>query len=266
MTTPPRRRANAPHAAATTPRDAARAAPTTTTTPFVAFDAPLVRGRFVRRYKRFFVDVVLDDGTPATAHTANTGTMAGLLVEGAPVLLTRHDGGRRALPLELEAICPAEAWVACNTIRANRVAAAFLQAGVVDGLDPSSGPLSREVDVGDGSRIDFALGDTLIEVKSVTLREGARALFPDAVSARGQRHLQVLCDHVAQKPGARAALLFLVQREDVDDVAAAAAIDPAYARLLGTAARAGVLLRAARVSVDVDAGGLGFAGLVPVRA
>lgn len=235
--------------------------------PSVLFDAPLVRGRFVRRYKRFFVDVVLDDGTAATAHTANTGTMAGLLVEGAPVLLTNNEHGKRAYPLEVEAIRPASSWVACNTIRANRVARAFLAAGVVDGLTPALGTLASEVKVGDGSRIDFALGDVLVEVKSVTLREGDRGLFPDAVSERGQKHLRLLIERARTSKDATAAgLLFLVQRDDVDDVAAAAAIDPAYARLLSEAARAGVVLRAARVNVDDVAGHLRFGGLLPVRA
>jgi sugar fermentation stimulation protein A len=233
----------------------------------VPFDAPLVRGRFVRRYKRFFVDVVLDDGTTATAHTANTGTMAGLLVPEAPVLLTNNTGGKRAYPLELEAIRPGGSWVACNTIRANRVARAFLASGVVDGLTPALGTLSSEVKVGDDSRIDFALGDTLVEVKSVTLREGDRGLFPDAVSARGQKHLQLLTERArASGSPVAAGLLFLVQREDVVDVAAAAAIDPAYARLLSLAARAGVVLRAARVVVDDIEGTLRFGGLLPVRA
>jgi sugar fermentation stimulation protein A len=237
----------------------------------VPFSAPLVRGSFVRRYKRFFVDVMLEDGTPTTAHTANTGTMTGLLVPGAAVLMTRHDGGRRAFPLELEAIRPDDSWVACNTIRANRVAEAFLAAGLIEDLTPALGPLTREVPAGDGSRIDFALGDVLVEVKSVTLRDarqdgqdGARGLFPDAVSARGQKHLQVLIDHAARGTGIRAGLLFLVQRDDVDAVAAASAIDPQYARLLAEAARAGVVLRAAKSIVDVDAGGLRFGGLVPV--
>jgi sugar fermentation stimulation protein A len=233
----------------------------------VPFDTPVVRGRFVRRYKRFFVDVVLENGEPATAHTANTGSMTGLLVPDAPVLLTRHDDKRRKLPLELEALCPAGAWVACNTIRANRVAAAFLVAGVLGDLTTALGPLRREVAVGDDSRIDFALGATLVEVKSVTLREGSRGLFPDAVSKRGQKHLQVLIEQARRGASeARAALLFLVQRNDVCEVAAAAAIDPDYARLLTEASRAGVILMAARVVVDVDAGGLRFGGLLPVRA
>jgi sugar fermentation stimulation protein A len=228
--------------------------------PFVAFGAPLVRGTFLRRYKRFFVDVD-SDGAVTTAHTANTGTMQGLLLPGAPVWMTRNDDGKRKFPLEVEAIDVGTSLVACNTIRANRVARAFLEAGVVDDLTTKLGPLQAEVKQPDGSRIDFALGDALVEVKSVTLRDGARGLFPDAVSERAQRHLEVLIDAARTRT---AALLFLVQRTDVDDVAAAAAIDPAYARLLGTAARAGVVLRAARVVVDVPGGALRFGGLLPV--
>jgi sugar fermentation stimulation protein A len=231
----------------------------------VPFEAPLRRARFLRRYKRFFVDVAFDDGTQVTAHTANTGSMSGLLVQDAPVLLSLQASQKRAYPWELEAIRPASSWVACNTIRANRVARAFVAAGLVDGLVPTAGPLTTEVSLKEGCRIDLALGSLLIEVKSVTLCEGRRGLFPDAVSVRAQKHLRALIEHARNHKAPSAALLFLVQRDDVDDVAAASAVDPTYATLLDQAASAGVLLRAARVIVDEVHAGLRFGGLVPVR-
>lgn len=232
------------------------------------FAEPVVRGRFLRRYKRFFVDVDID-GVVHTAHTANTGAMTGLQIEGAPVLLTRHDGTKRKLPLEVEAIHVGSSWVVCNTIRANRVAGVFLRAGVIDVL--GSDVTGTEVKV-DDSRIDFRVGVRLVEVKSVTLRGvfGAHddvGLFPDAVSERALKHAQLL-----QNYAPNSAALFLCQRADVSSVAPAVLVQPAYADALRRARDAGVLLIAARVVVDESIVGptgepgaaLAFGGLLPV--
>ena len=184
--------------------------------PRLTFAEPVVRARLVRRYKRFFVDVEID-GVIHTAHTSNTGAMTGMLIEGAPVLLTRHDGKKRKLPLELEAIHVGTSWVVCNTIRANRVAGVFLRAGMFPGLGDDV--LGTEVKVGD-SRIDFQVGTRLVEVKSVTLRAGNGAIFPDVKSERALKHALLLRAHAPHS-----AALFLCQRTDVDSVAAAVEID-----------------------------------------
>lgn len=221
--------------------------------------APLVRGRFVRRYKRFFVDVVVEGSDDVvTAHTANTGAMTGMLIDGAPVLLTRHEGGSRKLPLELEAIDVGTSWICCNTIRANRVAEAIVAAHVfVDDFGAFSS-ISREQTLGD-SRVDLCLVDDqgatacFVEVKSVTLRSGDVARFPDAVSERATKHVDNLA-RVARKHrkhgGPRAALLYLVQRDDCAAVGPAKDVDPAYARAVKRAVSAGVVVVAAAVSVD----------------
>jgi len=232
----------------------------------------------VRRYKRFFVDVEVD-GVTLVAHTANTGAMTGMLRDGAPVLLTRHDDPKRKLHLELEAIrvdggvgdvgapvgdVGGGSWVSCNTIRSNRVAEAFVRGGVF----PEFGAcvdVRRERSLGD-SRVDLQLvhaGDdvTFVEVKSVTLREGARGLFPDAISERATKHVNELAK--AAKKGHRVFLLYLVQRNDVDVVAPAAAIDGDYAKAVANAANAGVGVVAAAVRVDDD--GIGFARRVAVE-
>ncbi len=221
--------------------------------PRLEISEPIVWGRFVRRYKRFFVDVDID-GVVHTAHTANTGAMTGLLVEGAPVLLTRHDKKTRKLPLEVEAIHVGTSWVVVNTIRANRVAQAF----VVGGAFPELGSIVEGTEVKHGeSRIDLKVGGRFVEVKSITLRDGARAIFPDAKSERATRHahaLTALAREATQPESAHigAAALFLCQRTDVDVVAPADAIDPVYAAALRAAKDAGVLMLAAAVDVDLD--------------
>jgi sugar fermentation stimulation protein A len=227
------------------------------TVPRLTFAEPVVMGRFVRRYKRFFVDVEID-GVVHTAHTANTGAMTGMLIEGAPVLLTRHSTKKRKLELEVEAIDVGTSWVVCNTIRANKMAAVLLRAGVFEAL--GSDVLGAEVRVGD-SRIDFQVGNRLVEVKSVTLREGHMGLFPDTVSERALKHATLLLEHAPHS-----AALFLCQRTDVDSVAPAERIQPAYAAALRVAAAAGVIMVAARVGVEHDdtTASLVFAGIVPV--
>ncbi len=231
---------------------------------FCSFAEPVVRGTFLRRYKRFFVDVEVD-GVVHTAHTANTGAMTGLLVEGAPVLLTRHDKKTRKLPLELEAIdvgggTGASSWVVVNTIRANRTAGAFIRAGVFPELGTEV--TGTEVKV-DDSRVDFTVGTRLVEVKSVTLRVGAVGRFPDARSERALKHADMLRAHV----DGGAALVFLCQRTDVERVAPADDVDPAYGVALRRAAAAGVLMLAASVAVTFDDDGaaqLSCGGRLPV--
>ncbi len=229
----------------------------------------------MRRYKRFFVDVEVD-GVTCTAHTANTGAMTGMLIEGAPVLLTRHDNPKRKLDLELEAIdvgtSATPTWVSCNTIRSNRVAEAFVRGGIFPELG-SFLDVEREQPLGK-SRVDLKLqhglkdagGDvTFVEVKSVTLRDDRhgvrRALFPDAVSERATKHVNELAR--AARKGQRVFLLYLLQRNDVDVVAPAKAIDEDYAAAVKRAVKAGVNIVAA--AVDVAEAGIGCAGRVAVE-
>lgn len=225
----------------------------------IPFAEPVVTGRLVRRYKRFFVDVEID-GAVVTAHTANTGAMTGLLVEGAPVLLTRHDKKTRSLPLELEAIHVGTSWVAVNTIRANRVAAAFVRGGVFPEL--GSDVTGSEVRV-DDSRVDLMVGTRLVEVKSTTFRVGTEGAFPDARSERATKHAELLREHAARG----AAIVLLAQRTDVEAVRPADEVDPVYGQALRRAAAAGVLVLAAAVEVIATPGhaGLAFARRLPVR-
>jgi sugar fermentation stimulation protein A len=208
----------------------------------LAIDASL-RGRLVRRYKRFFADVETEDGRTLTVHCPNPGSMIGCAIPGAAVRCSTSDAPRRKLRHTLEMIRIGRAWVGLHTGRANAVAERALRAG---GLPELSGyrELRREVPIRD-SRLDFRLRgrprdprDAWVEVKSVTLAQGSLALFPDSVTERGRRHLETLM--ALRRGGGRAVMLFLVQRADCDRVAPADAIDPAYGETLREAVRYGV--------------------------
>ncbi len=218
------------------------------------FPDPLVRGRLLRRYKRFLADVALEDGGEVVAHCANPGSMMGLAEPGATVWLSPANNPARKLKYSWELVeVPGQeggekgaALVGIHTGRANALVAEALEDGRIAEL-ASYARRRAEVAYGSGSRVDFLLEPDAeasrppcyLEVKSVTLRRGGRlAEFPDAVTARGAKHLAELA--AVARQGARAVLFFLVQRGDCDAVAAAADIDPAYAAALSEARAAGV--------------------------
>jgi sugar fermentation stimulation protein A len=218
---------------------------------------PLFEARLVRRYKRFFAEVEhAASGELITAHCPNPGSMLGLLEAGARVRCSTSSDPKRKLAHTLEMIEVGGAWVGVHTGRANPLARAALEAGSVPELRGYA-ELRAEAVPEPGARLDFALArhargepDAWVEVKSVTLsRRLGLAEFPDAVTARGVKHAEVLAR--LAKRGARAVLLFLVQRDDCEAVAPADDIDPSYGRALRDAAAQGVLVRAlgARVSV-----------------
>jgi len=205
-----------------------------------------LRGRFLRRYKRFFADVESEDGRMLTVHCANPGSMLGFDRPGAPVRCSTSDDPRRKLRHTLEMMRVGRTWVGLHTTRANQVVGRALEAGAVPELRGYRA-IRREVRVDERSRLDFALlrhprdeRSAFVEVKSVTLCAGSVALFPDSVSERGRRHLETLAR--LRRRGHRAAILYLVQRADCDRVAPADDIDPAYGAALRCAADAGVEL------------------------
>lgn len=216
-----------------------------------------VRGRLLRRYKRFLADVETDAGETLTVHCPDPGSMRGCALPGARVRCSVHESPRRRLRHTLEMIRVRGVWVGVNTALANAVVAAALEAGVPARLSGYA-RLEREVTAAPGSRLDFRLSGRprdarplWLEVKSVTLAEGRRGLFPDSVSERGRRHLETLAGRA--RGGERAAMLFLVQRADCDVVSPADAIDPGYGRALRCAARAGVELFALGARVGARA-------------
>ena len=210
------------------------------------FPDPLLPGTLVGRYKRFLADIVLDTGEAVTAHCANSGSMLSVDAPGAEVRLSPARNPERKLRYTWEMIRIDGGLVGINTGHPNGLAAEAVKAGTIPEL-AGYASLRREVRYGRNSRIDLLLEGNgrppcYVEVKNVTLRRGggadAPAEFPDAVTARGAKHLEELAAMVGA--GHRAVMLFLVQREDCPRFAIAADIDPAYAEGLARARAAGV--------------------------
>lgn len=214
---------------------------------------PLVEATLLRRYKRFLADVRFADGVERTVHCANPGSMRGLAVEGARCAVLDTGDPKRKLPWSLELIEVDGAWVAVNTGRTNALVAEALASGPLAGWRGAA-TVASEVKCG-GSRIDFALDDAAgrrwVEVKQVTLVDGAVAMFPDARTKRGVKHLDELAERVTDH-GERATLLLVATRGDVDRFRPAAHIDPDWAAALRRAMDVGVDVQAWRCDVSLD--------------
>lgn len=216
------------------------------------FSAPLLGGHLIRRYKRFLVDVRLDDGSEVTAHCPNSGRMTACIGEGWPVRLSQSDNPRRKLPYTLEMVHNGSCWIGVHTGRANAVVREAVEAGDVPELGGYDA-IRPEVAYGRGSRIDLLLSRgssrCFVEVKSTTLVDGRGAyLFPDAVTERGRRHLHELAEQAAA--GDRAVVLFLIQRGDGAFFRPAVEVDPAFDRALRDAVAGGVEVLAYRAAVS----------------
>lgn len=207
------------------------------------FAKPLQRGRLIRRYKRFLADVMLDDGREVTAHVANPGAMLGVSAPGLPVWLEPNDDPKRALRFAWRLAELDGGWAGVDASLPNRLVREALAAGGVPALAGYTA-FRPEAPTGKASRIDFlatspGLPDAWLEVKNVHLcRRPGLAEFPDCVTARGARHLEDLAALVAT--GARAIMLYVVQRTDCAAMTLAADLDPGYARAFAAARAAGV--------------------------
>ena len=218
------------------------------------FDQPLLPATLVRRYKRFLADVVLADGTPLTVHCPNSGAMTTCAKPGMPVLLSDSQNPKRKLRYTWELICMDGTWVGVNTINPNKAVSGFVAAQCIPEL-AGYAHLRREVSYGsDGkSRIDVLLSDgqrsdCYVEIKNATMRVGAHAAFPDAVTSRGQKHLEALM-HVRQR-GERAVIFFFIGRSDCARFRPADEVDPRYGVLLREAVATGVEVLAYRMAFD----------------
>lgn len=207
------------------------------------FSSPLVHGRLVSRYKRFFADVVLDDGAAVTAHCPNPGAMLGVAEPGMGAWLSRSDDPKRKLAHTLELVEVGNRLVGVNTLNPNRIVAEALAANAIAEVAGYQA-VRREVKYGEASRVDFLLTDPArpacwLEVKNCHLsRNPPLAEFPDCVAARSAKHLRELA--AMTRTGDRAVVLFTVQREDCEAFSACRDIDPKFAAALDEAADAGV--------------------------
>ncbi len=215
------------------------------------FTKSLIKGKLIKRYKRFFTDVKLQNET-VTAHCPNTGSMKGLLDEGNEVYLLPNNDPKRKLKFGLEIIKSRKNLVGVNTHMANRIAQHGLENNLINELK-NNDVIKPEVFFNKETRFDFLLEKksqkSFVEVKNVTLfRDKNTAEFPDAVTSRGSKHLLTLIDAI--KKGYKSYLLFLVQIQNMKYFKIAKDIDEQYYKNFLLAKKAGVNFLAYRCNIS----------------
>ena len=217
------------------------------------FHPPLTTATLIKRYKRFLADVTFDDGSTATVHCPNTGSMLSCSTPGSRVAISRSDNPKRKYPYTLEMVEGDNTWIGVNTSRTNNLVAEAITEGKIAEFHGAES-IRKEVKVSDSSRLDLAVDvdntTTYIEIKNCSLAQNGCAMFPDAVTARGTKHLEELSRLAAA--GEKSCIFFLVQRLDADRFAPAEHIDPLYSETLRKAADAGVLVLAYQAEVSPE--------------
>ncbi len=210
-------------------------------------------GILVKRYKRFLADIALEDGSILTVHCPNSGSMRGCSTPGSPVIISKSDNLKRKYAWTLEMVQERGVWIGVNTSLTNRIVREALENGTIDDFGQITS-VQAEVKVSAGSRLDFlvqtAAGPVYIEVKNCSLVEGNIAMFPDAVTVRGTKHLRELERLCTAE--VRAAVLFCIQRSDGICFRAAREIDPVYSDTLIEVQQKGVYVLAYRALVQPD--------------
>ena len=202
------------------------------------FENKLISGIFIKRYKRFFVDVQIENKL-VTAHCPNTGSMLGLLNEGNKVWLTKSDNPNRKLKYTLQIIEDNKSKVGVNTHLTNKIVLNALENNLIKEFNKDI-KIKPEVRFGESTRFDFLVSKknykAFIEVKNVTLKRKPKiAEFPDAITSRGAKHIHELIK--ASKKGYKIYIAFIIQREDCDQLSIASDIDPEYSQILSKAIR-----------------------------
>ena len=215
------------------------------------FTKSLVKGKLIKRYKRFFTDVKLAKDI-VTAHCPNTGSMKGLLDEGNEVYLLPNNDPKRKLKYGLEIIKSRKNLVGVNTHMANRIVEHGLKNNLINELK-NNDTIKPEVFFNKETRFDFFLEKKnqkiFVEVKNVTLfRNKDTAEFPDAPTARGIKHLLTLIDAI--KKSYKAYLIFLVQIQNMKYFKIAKDIDEEYYNAYLKAKKAGVNFLAYRCDIS----------------
>ncbi len=205
------------------------------------FTKSLIKGKLIKRYKRFFVDVKINNKI-VTAHCPNTGSMMGLIDEGNDVYVLKNDDPKRKLKYGLEIIKAQKKLVGVNTHMANKIVSHGLSKNLIKELE-NNDTIKPEVFFNKETRFDFLIEKknqkSFVEVKNVTLfRDEKTAEFPDAITSRGSKHLITLIDAI--KKGYNAYLIFLVQIQNMEKFKIAKDIDSEYYKNYLVAKKAGV--------------------------
>ena len=201
------------------------------------FTNSLIKGKLIKRYKRFFTDIEVNNKT-LIAHCPNTGSMMGLLDKGNDVWVTKQNDPKRKLKFTLEMIKVKKRIIGVNTHRANRIVEHALNNKLIDEFK-SIKNIKAEFKYSDDTRFDFLCDKKILEVKNVTLlRDDNVAEFPDAVTSRGSKHLKMLINSI--KKGYKPYVLFLTQIQDIDKFKIAKDIDANYYKDYIEAKKAGV--------------------------
>ncbi len=217
------------------------------------FTKTLIKGKFIKRYKRFFVDIKLNKEV-ITAHCPNTGSMKGLLGNNNDVLISKNDNPKRKLKYTLEIIKVKKNLIGVNTHLANKITYHGLSNNLIDELRNNE-YIKPEVFFNKETRFDFLLEKNkqkkFLEVKNVTLfRKPKLAEFPDAITTRGSKHLLTLIDAI--KKGYKSYLLFLVQIDKIKYFKIAKDIDNEYYQNYLIAKKAGVNFLAYRCKISAE--------------
>ena len=215
------------------------------------FTKSLIKGKLIKRYKRFFADVTLNKEV-VTAHCPNTGSMMGLLDENNEVFISKNDNPKRKLKYTLEIIKVKKNLVGINTHFANKIVYHGLSNNLIKEISNNDN-IKPEVFFDKDTRFDFLIEKnkqkTFVEVKNVTLfRKEKIAEFPDSVTSRGTKHLKALIQ--ARKKGYKSYLLFLVQIQGVDNFKIAKDIDKEYYKNYLLAKKKGVNFLAYRCKIN----------------
>ena len=201
------------------------------------FTSSLIKGKLIKRYKRFFTDIEVNNKI-LIAHCPNTGSMMGLLDKGNDVWVTKHNDPKRKLKYTLEMIKVKKRIIGVNTHRANRIVEHGLNNKLIDDFK-SIKNIKAEFKYSDDTRFDFLCDKKILEVKNVTLlRNDNVAEFPDAVTSRGSKHLKMLINSI--KKGYKPYVLFLTQIQDINKFKIAKDIDANYYKDYIEAKKAGV--------------------------
>ena len=215
------------------------------------FTKVLIKGKLIKRYKRFFADIKLNKEI-VVAHCPNTGSMKGLLEEGNEVFISKNDNPKRKLKYTLEIIKVKNNLVGVNTHLANKIAYHGLSNNLIKEISNNE-DIKPEVFFDKETRFDFLIKKNkqkiFVEVKNVTLfRNEKVAEFPDSITSRGSKHLKTLI--TAIKKGYESYLLFLIQIQDAESFKIAKDIDKEYYENYLLAKKAGVKFLAYRCKIN----------------